>query len=103
MQLLISAMEVQTTQADGSCEMTAECRTQLLEGTSYAYQQTSRLRAAQLARLFDCIEGTDLAAHIYKLCVQVYKETKSLEAWDHPPGTKTLFMQQSELSFVILG
>jgi hypothetical protein len=99
MQLLISAMETQTTQADGSCEMTPECQTQLMQGTGLAFQQTSRARAAILARLFDCMEGTDLSAHIYKLCIQMYKETKSLESWDHPAGTRTLFMQQSKYSF----
>ncbi|KAM3964426.1 LOW QUALITY PROTEIN: uncharacterized protein ACR2FA_001406 [Aphomia sociella] len=94
MQLLISAMEAQTTQSEGVCEMTPECQTQIMQGSGLAFQQTSRLRAAILARLFDCIEGVDLSAHIYKLCIQMYKETKSLEAWDHPAGTKTLFMQQ---------
>ncbi|CAD0199330.1 unnamed protein product [Chrysodeixis includens] len=94
MQLLISAMETQTTKTESSCELTPECSTQILKGSGLAFQQTSRVRAAGLAYLFDCMEGLDLAAHIYKLCIQVYKETKSLEAWDHPPGTRTLFMQQ---------
>ncbi|CAG5031513.1 unnamed protein product [Parnassius apollo] len=94
MQLLISAMETQTTQADGACELTPECQAQLMKGSGLAFQQTSRLRAAILARLFDCMEGVDTSAHIYKLCIQIYKETKSLEAWNHPPGTRTLFMQQ---------
>lgn len=102
MQLLISAMESQTTQTDGTCELTPECVQQILKGSGLAFQQTSRIRAAALAYLFDCLEGLDLAAHIYKLCIQVYKESKSLEAWDHPPGTKTLFMQQSETFFLIL-
>ncbi|XP_034830824.2 uncharacterized protein [Maniola hyperantus] len=94
MQLLISAMETQTTQTDGSCEMTPECQAQLMQGSGLAFQQTSRVRAMILARLFDCMEGVDISAYIYKLCIQVYKETKSLEAWDHPAGTRTLFMQQ---------
>ncbi|CAH0397906.1 unnamed protein product [Chilo suppressalis] len=94
MQLLISAMEIQTTQNEGTCEMTPECNTQLMQGSGLAFQQTSRVRAAVLAKLFDCMEGTDLSAHIYKLCIQIYKETKSLESWDHPAGTRTLFMQQ---------
>ncbi|CAH1645532.1 unnamed protein product [Spodoptera littoralis] len=94
MQLLISAMESQTTQTDGTCELTPECSAQILKGSGLAFQQTSRIRAAALAYLFDCLEGVDIAAHIYKLCIQVYKETKSLEAWDLPPGTRTLFMQQ---------
>ncbi|XP_028174666.1 uncharacterized protein LOC114363206 [Ostrinia furnacalis] len=94
MQLLISAMETQTTQSEGTCELTPECSAQLIKGSGLAFQQTSRVRAATLARLFDCMEGTDLSAHIYKLCIQIYKETKSLEAWDHPAGTRTLFMQQ---------
>lgn len=88
-------METQTTQAEGACELTPECSQQLIKGSGLAFQQTSRLRAATLARLFDCMEGIDLSAHIYKLCIQIYKETKSLEAWDHPAGTKTIFMQQS--------
>lgn len=95
MQLLISAMESQTTQAEGTCELTPECQAQLMKGSGLAFQQTCRLRAATLARLFDCMDGVDISAHIYKLCIQIYKETKSLEAWDHPPGTRTLFMQQS--------
>ncbi|XP_028044024.1 uncharacterized protein LOC114253360 [Bombyx mandarina] len=94
MQLLISAMETQTTQSDGVCEMTPECSSQIIKGSGLAFQQTSRVRAAVLASLFDCMEGLDVPAHIYKLCIQIYKETKSLEVWDHPPGTKTLFMQQ---------
>ncbi|KAL4712316.1 hypothetical protein ACJJTC_004078 [Scirpophaga incertulas] len=65
-----------------------------MQGSGLAFQQTSRVRAATLAKLFDCLEGTDLSAYIYKLCIQIYKETKSLESWDHPAGTKTLFMQQ---------
>lgn len=89
-------METQTTQSDGSCELTPECSAQLMKGSGLAYQQMSRVRAATLVRLFDCIDGIDLNAHIYKLCIQVYKETKSIEAWDHPAGTKTLFMQQSK-------
>ncbi|CAH2236799.1 jg8558 [Pararge aegeria aegeria] len=93
MQLLISAMETQN-QADGSCEMTSECQAQLMQGSGLGFQQTSRVRGIVLARLFDCMEGVDLSAQIYKLCIQVYKETKSLEAWDHPAGTRTLFMQQ---------
>lgn len=97
MQLLISAMETQTTQSEGICELTPECQAQLMKGSGLAFQQTSRVRAAALARLFDCMEGLDLSAHIYKLCIQIYKETKSLEAWSHPPGTKTLFLQQSML------
>lgn len=96
MQLLISAMETQTTQSDGACEMTPECNAQLIQGSGLAFQQTSRVRATGLARIFDCMESTDLSAHIYKLCIQIYKETKSLESWDHPAGTRTLFMQQSE-------
>lgn len=96
MQLLISAMESQTTQSDGTCEMTPECNAQLITGSGLAFQQTSRVRAAVLARIFDCMEGKDLSAHIYKLCIQIYKETKSLETWDHPAGTRTLFMQQSK-------
>ena len=99
MQLLISAMESQTTQTDGTCELTPECSSQILKGSALAFQQTSRVRAAALAYLFDCLEGLDLAAHIYKLCIQIYKESKSLEAWDNPPGTKTLFMQQSEIFY----
>ncbi|XP_050667034.1 UPF0764 protein C16orf89 homolog [Leptidea sinapis] len=94
MQLLISAMETQTTQTDGSCELSPECSSQIMQGSGLAFQQTSRVRALILARIFDCMEGVDLAANIYKLCIQIYKETKSLEAWNHPPGTKTLFMQQ---------
>ncbi|KAG6442334.1 UPF0764 protein C16orf89 homolog [Manduca sexta] len=94
MQLLISAMETQTTQSDGSCEMTPECSQQLLKGSGLAFQQISRIRAAVLATAFDCMEGLDINAHIYKLCIQIYKESKSLEAWEHPPGTRTLFMQQ---------
>ncbi|XP_013169222.1 PREDICTED: uncharacterized protein LOC106118972 [Papilio xuthus] len=94
MQLLISAMETQTTQSEGACELTPECQAQLMKGSGLAFQQTSRVRAAALARLFDCMEGLDLSAHIYKLCIQIYKESKSLEAWGHPPGTKTLFLQQ---------
>lgn len=99
MQLLISAMETQTTQSDGSCEMTSECQAQLMQGSGLAFQQTSRVRAMVLARLFDCMEGVDISAHIYKLCIQVYKETKSLEAWDYPAGTRTLFMQQSKFYY----
>ncbi|XP_047529883.1 UPF0764 protein C16orf89 homolog [Vanessa atalanta] len=94
MQLLISAMETQTTQADGTCELSPECQTQLMQGSGLAFQQTSRVRAMILSRIFDCMEGVDLSALIYKLCIQIYKETKSLEAWDHPPGTRTLFIQQ---------
>ncbi|XP_075973496.1 uncharacterized protein LOC142974832 [Anticarsia gemmatalis] len=94
MQLLISAMETQTTQSDGACELTPECTAQILKGSGLAFQQTSRVRAASLAYFFDCLDGLDIAAHIYKLCIQIYKEAKSLEAWDHPPGTRTLFMQQ---------
>ncbi|XP_061713391.1 UPF0764 protein C16orf89 homolog [Cydia pomonella] len=94
MQLLVSAMETQTTQSDGSCELSPECSQQIMKGSGLAFQQTSRLRAATLARLFDCMDGVDLNAHIYKLCIQIYKETKSLEAWDHPAGTRTIFMQQ---------
>ncbi|CAK1547168.1 unnamed protein product [Leptosia nina] len=94
MQLLISAMETQTTQSDGACELTPECQTQLMQGSALAFQQTSRVRAMMLSRIFDCMEGVDISANIYKLCIQIYKETKSLEAWDHPPGTRTLFMQQ---------
>ncbi|CAH2037587.1 unnamed protein product, partial [Iphiclides podalirius] len=94
MQLLISAMESQTTQSEGTCELTPECQAQVMKGSGLAFQQTSRLRAAILSRLFDCMEGVDISAHIYKLCIQIYKETKSLEAWNHPPGTRTLFMQQ---------
>lgn len=102
MQMLISAMESQTTQSDGICELTAECRIQLMDGSSLAFQQTSRVRAVTLARLFDCIEGVDLAAYIYKLCIQIYKETKSIEAWDHPAGTRTLFIQQSNSFYLSL-
>ncbi|XP_072932022.1 uncharacterized protein [Epargyreus clarus] len=94
MQLLISAMEVQTAQSEGTCELTTECQAQLMQGSGLAFQQTSRVRAMVLARLFECMEGVDLAANIYKLCIQIYKESKSLEAWDHPAGTRTLFMQQ---------
>ncbi|XP_053608018.1 uncharacterized protein LOC128673889 [Plodia interpunctella] len=94
MQMLISAMETQTTQSEGECELTPECRMQVLQGSGLAFQQTSRVRTAVLAKLFDCMEGVDLSAQIYKLCIQIYKETKSLEAWDHPAGTRTLFMQQ---------
>ncbi|KAJ2946020.1 hypothetical protein O0L34_g4940 [Tuta absoluta] len=95
MQLLIAAMETQTTQnEEGVCELTPECTAQIMSGSGLAFQQTSRLRAAVLARLFDCMENMDYGAHIYKLCIQIYKEAKSLEAWDHPAGTKTLFMQQ---------
>lgn len=96
MQLLISAMEVQTTQSDGACEVTPECSAQVIKGSGLAFQQMSRVRAAVLSKIFDCMDGIDLSAHIYKLCIQTYKETKSLEAWDHPAGTNTLFMQQSE-------
>ncbi|CAH4032664.1 unnamed protein product [Pieris brassicae] len=94
MQLLISAMETQTAQSEGACEMTTECQIQIMQGSALGYQQTSRVRAMALARMFDCMEGVDISANIYKLCIQIYKETKSLEAWDHPPGTRTLFMQQ---------
>ncbi|XP_038212069.1 uncharacterized protein LOC119832475 [Zerene cesonia] len=94
MQLLISAMETQTTQAEGVCELSTECQAQMMQGSALAFQQTSRVRAMTLARIFDCMEGVDISANIYKLCIQIYKETKSLEAWDHPPGSKTLFMQQ---------
>ncbi|CAB3230103.1 unnamed protein product [Arctia plantaginis] len=94
MQLLISAMETQTTQTEGTCELTPECAAQVIKGSGLAFQQTSRVRAAILTHLFDCLEGLDISAHIYKLCIQIYKETKSLEAWNHPPGTRTLFMQQ---------
>lgn len=94
MQLLISAMETQTAQTDGTCELSPECQTQVVQGSGLAFQQTSRVRAMILSRLFDCMEGVDISALIYKLCIQIYKETKSLEAWDHPAGTKTLFMQQ---------
>ncbi|XP_063361688.1 UPF0764 protein C16orf89 homolog [Cydia amplana] len=94
MQLLVSAMETQTTQSDGSCELSPECSQQVMKGSGLAFQQTSRLRAATLARLFDCMDGVDINAQIYKLCIQIYKETKSLEAWDHPAGTRTIFMQQ---------
>ncbi|CAG4979948.1 unnamed protein product [Colias eurytheme] len=94
MQLLISAMETQTTQSEGTCELTTECQAQLMQGSALAFQQTSRVRAMTLARIFDCMEGVDISANIYKLCIQIYKETKSLEAWDHPPGSRTLFMQQ---------
>ncbi|XP_049869284.1 UPF0764 protein C16orf89 homolog [Pectinophora gossypiella] len=94
MQLLISAMETQTTQNDGACEISPECHEQLMKGSGLAFQQTSRLRVAILSRIFDCLEHMDLSAHIYKLCIQIYKETKSLEAWNHPAGTRTLFMQQ---------
>ncbi|CAF4923112.1 unnamed protein product [Pieris macdunnoughi] len=94
MQLLISAMETQTTQSEGACELTTECQIQIMQGSALAFQQTSRVRAMALARMFECMEGVDISANIYKLCIQIYKETKSLEAWDHPPGTRTLFMQQ---------
>lgn len=96
MQLLISAMEVQTTQAEGACEVSPECSAQIIKGSGLAFQQTSRVRAAVLSKIFDCMDGVDLSAHIYKLCIQIYKEAKSLEAWDHPAGTQTLFMQQSK-------
>lgn len=99
MQLLISAMEVQTTQSDGACELTPECNTQIMKGSGLAHQQTSRLRAAMLARIFECMDNVDMNAHIYKLCIQIYKETKSLENWNHPAGTNTLFMQQSKYDF----
>ncbi|XP_061377140.1 uncharacterized protein LOC116773957 [Danaus plexippus] len=94
MQLLISAMESQTTQSDGACELAPECQAQIIQGSGLAFQQTSRVRAIMLARFFDCMDGVDLSALIYKLCIQIYKETKSLETWDHPAGTRTLFMQQ---------
>lgn len=99
MQMLISAMESQTAQSDGSCELTPECSAQLMKGSGLAFQQMSRVRAATLAKMFDCMDGVDLTTHIYKLCIQVYKETKSIEAWDHPPGTRTLFFQQSKLKW----
>lgn len=102
MQLLIAAMETQTTQTEGTCEMTPECSTLLMKGSGLAFQQTSRVRAAVLANIFDCIGEMDINAHIYKLCIQIYKETKSLEAWDHPPGTRTLFMQQSNLFYILI-
>ncbi|XP_041978082.1 uncharacterized protein LOC121732306 [Aricia agestis] len=97
MQLLISAMETQSMQGDEACELTAECKAQIFDGSGLAYQQTSRVRAMVLARLFGCMENVDISAKIYKLCIQIYKETKSLERWDHPPGTRTLFMQQIAL------
>lgn len=102
MQLLISSMEAQTTVSEGVCEVSPECSAQVIKGSGLAFQQTSRLRGAILAKLFDCLEGLDIHAHIYKLCIQIYKETKSLEAWNHPAGTRTLFMQQSTLPFCFL-
>ncbi|KAI8435944.1 hypothetical protein MSG28_004112 [Choristoneura fumiferana] len=96
MQLLISAMETQTTQAEGACELTPECSQQLIKGSGLAFQQTSRLRAATLARLFDCMEGIDLSAHIYKLFLycasQGYGEfikprwMNKIMAWQEPKG-----------------
>lgn len=103
MQLLISAMETQTSQTEGTCELTPDCAEQVIKGSGLAFQQTSRVRAAILTNLFDCLEGLDISAHIYKLCIQIYKEAKSLEAWNHPPGTRTLFMQQGKFLFVCLG
>ncbi|CAG9094817.1 unnamed protein product [Plutella xylostella] len=93
MQMLLTVLDGQTDQSD-TCELTPECSQQLITGSALAFQQTTRIRAAVLARHFDCLDAMDLPAHIYKLCIQVYKEAKSLEAWDHPAGTRTLFMQQ---------
>ncbi|VVD02009.1 unnamed protein product [Leptidea sinapis] len=62
MQLLISAMETQTTQTDGSCELSPECSSQIMQGSGLAFQQTSRVRALILARIFDCMEAMALSS-----------------------------------------
>lgn len=97
MHLLMGVADAQATKKEQEqCELSPECTEMIMKGSALGFQQTARITAAQLARAFDCIEQVDMQAYIYKLCMHIYKESRSLEAWEHPPGTKTLFMQQSK-------